>query len=82
MAIKFCRFVAAGMSVEKILLSVLLKQSVDDLRLLLHVLLELFEPVGFAFDMDNGTVVDSPVEDGGNDGNIGKDVVSLGKGLV
>ena len=34
MAIKFCRLVAAAMSVEKILLSVLLKQSVDDVLLL------------------------------------------------
>jgi len=42
MAIKFCRFVAAAMSVETILLSVLLKQSVDDLLLLLHVLFTLF----------------------------------------
>jgi len=60
----------------------LLKKSIDDVLLLLHVFLALLEAVAFAFDVDDGAVMKHTVEDRGSDGDVCKDLVPLGKGLV
>ena len=60
----------------------MVKKSVDNLLLLLHKLLAFFEAVTLALDVDDGTMMEHPVEDGGGDGNVGEDLVPLGKGLV
>ena len=46
----------------------LFKKSINDVLLLLHKLLALFEAAALALDVDDGTVMEHPVEDGGGDG--------------
>ncbi len=60
----------------------MIKKDIDDLLLLAHKLLALFEPVGLALDVNNGAVVQDAVENGGGDGNVGKNLVPLGEGFV
>lgn len=60
----------------------LLEKGVDDLLFLPDKLLAFFQPVGLAFNIDNGTVMQNTVEDGGSDGDIGKNLVPLGEGFV
>lgn len=50
--------------------------------LLLHIFFAFFQPVAFALDIDDGAVVQNMVEDRRGDGDIGKDLIPLGKGLV
>ena len=50
--------------------------------LLLHIFFTFFQPVALALDIDDGTVVQNTVEDRRDDGDIGKDLVPLRKGLV
>jgi len=52
------------------------------LLLLLHVFLAFFQPVAFTLDIDNGAVMEHPIENGGSNGNISKDFVPLGKSLI
>ena len=60
----------------------LLKKSVDDVLFLHHKFLAFLEPVTLALDVDDGTVMKYPVEEGGGDGDVGEHLVSLEKGLV
>lgn len=77
MAVRRCRKNAGG-----VLLSDLLEEGIDDLLLLFHELLALLEPVRLALDVNHATVVQDPVKNGGSDGDIGKDLIPLGEGLV
>ena len=60
----------------------LLKKSVHDLLLLAHKFLAFFQTVRLALDVDNGAVMQDAVQDGGGDGDIGKDLVPLREGFV
>ena len=60
----------------------LLKQSVHDLLFLAHKFLAFFQAVRLTLDIDNGTVMQNAVQDSGGDGDVGKDLVPLGEGLV
>ena len=50
--------------------------------LLAHKFLAFFEAVRLAFNVNNGAVMQDAIQDGGGDGDIGKDVVPLGEGLI
>ena len=50
--------------------------------LLAHKFLAFFQAVRLALDVDNGAVMQDTVQDGGGDGDVGKDLVPLGEGLV
>ena len=63
-------------------MGVLLKQSIHDLLLLLHVLLALFESVTLALDVNDSAVMEHPVKDSGSDCDISENLIPLGKGLV
>ncbi len=60
----------------------MLKKSVHDLLLLAHKFLAFFQTVRLALDVDNGAVMQDAVQDGGGDGDIGKDLVPLREGFV
>lgn len=60
----------------------LIEEGVDNLLFLAHEFLTFFETVGFTLDVDNGTVVKDAVEDTGDDGDVGKDLIPLGEGFV
>ena len=49
---------------------------------LAHKFLALLQAVRLALDVDHGTMVQNPVQDSGGNGNVGKDLVPLGEGLV
>ena len=49
---------------------------------LAHEFLAFFQPVRLALDIDNGAVMQDTVQDGRGDGDVGKDLVPLGEGLV
>ena len=68
-------------NVEKLGLS-LLKEGIDNVLFLLHIFFTFFQPIAPALDIDDGTVVQNTVEDRRDDGDIGKDLVPLRKGLV
>ena len=50
--------------------------------LLAHKFLAFFQAVRLALDVDNGAVMQDAVQDGGGDGDIGKDLVPLREGFV
>ena len=50
--------------------------------LLAHKFLAFFQAVRLALDVDNGAVMQDTVQDGGGDGDVGKDLVPLGESLV
>ena len=50
--------------------------------LLAHKFLAFFQTVRLALDVDNGAVMQDAVQDGGGDGDIGKDLVPLREGFV
>ena len=60
----------------------LLKKSVHDLLFLTHKFLAFFQTVGLALDVNDSAVMQDAVQDGGGDGDVGKDLVPLGEGLV
>ena len=60
----------------------LLKKSVHDMLFLAHEFLSFLETVRFALDVDDGAVMQDTIEDGGGNGNVGKDLVPLGEGLI
>ena len=60
----------------------LLKKSVHDLLLLTHKFLAFLETVRLAFNVDDGAVMQDTVQDSGGDGDVGKDLVPLGEGLI
>ena len=60
----------------------LLKKSVHDLLLLAHKFLAFLETVRLTFDVDHRAVMQDTVQDSGGNGNVGEDLVPLGKGFV
>ena len=58
------------------------KKRVNDLLLLAHKFLSLFEAVRFALDINDGAVMQNAIQDSGGNRNIGKDLVPLGEGLI
>ena len=50
--------------------------------LLAHKFLALLQAVRLTLDVDNGAVMQDTVQDGEGDGDVGKDLVPLGKGLI
>ena len=60
----------------------LIKKGIGNQLFLAHKFLAFFQAVGVAFNVNNGTVVKDTVEYSGCDGNVGKDLVPLGKGFV
>ena len=60
----------------------LLKKSVDNLLFLTHKFLTLLEAIRFALDVNDGAVMQNPVQDSGGNGDVGKDFVPLGEGLI
>ena len=47
-----------------------------------HKFFAFLQAVRLALDVDHGTMVQNPIRDGGGNGNIGKDLIPLGEGLV
>lgn len=60
----------------------LLKEGIDNVLFLLHIFFTFFQSVALALDIDDGTVMQNTVEDRRGDGDIGKNLVPLRKGLV
>lgn len=60
----------------------LLKKCIHTLLFLPHKLLALLDSIGVAFDMNHSAMVQHPVENGRSDGDVDKDLVPLGEGLV
>ena len=60
----------------------LLKKSVHDLLFLTHKFFAFFQPVRLALDVDNGAVMQYTIQNSGGDGDVGKDLIPLGEGLV
>ena len=60
----------------------MLKKCVYDLLLLAHKFLALLQTVRLALDVDDSAVVQDAVQDGGGDGDVGKDLIPLREGLV
>ena len=58
------------------------KKSVDDLLFLAHEFLTFFQTVRLALDVDHGAVVQDAIQDGGGNGDVGKDLIPLGESLV
>ena len=58
------------------------KKSVDDLLFLAHEFVAFFQAVRLALDIDHSAVVQDAVQDGGDNGDIDKDLVPLREGLV
>ena len=49
---------------------------------LTHKFLAFFQTVGLALDVNDSAVMQDAVQDGGGDGDVGKDLVPLGESLV
>ena len=49
---------------------------------LAHEFLAFLQAVRLTLDVDNGAVMQDTIQDGGGDGDVGKDLVPLGEGLV
>lgn len=60
----------------------LIEQGVDDVLLLLHEFLALFEPVALALNVDHRAVMEHTVQDRRGDRYVGKDLVPLREGFV
>ena len=60
----------------------MLKKNVDDLLFLAHEFLAFFQTVRLALDVNDSAVMQDTIQDGGGDGDVGKDLVPLGEGLV
>ena len=60
----------------------LFKKRVHDLLLLAHKFFALLQAIRLALDVDHGTMMQNTVQDSGGNGNVGKDLVPLGEGLV
>ena len=58
------------------------QKSVDGLLFLAHEFLASLQAVRLALDADGGAVMRDAIQDGGGNGNAGKDLVPLGEGLV
>ena len=60
----------------------MLKKRIDDPLLLVDKFLAFFQIVRLALHVDGGALVQNIIQNGQGDGDIGKDLVPLGKGLV
>ena len=60
----------------------MLEKSVNDLLFLAHKFLAFFQSVGLTLDVNNGAVMQDTIQDGGGNGDVGKDFVPLGEGLI
>ena len=60
----------------------LLEKSVNDLLFLAHKFLAFFQPVGLTLDVNDSAVMQDTIQDGGGNGDVGKDLIPLRKGLV
>ena len=60
----------------------LLKEGVDDVLFLSHVLFSFFEAIDLAFDVDNSTMMQDSIEDGRSNGHVGEDLVPLREGFI
>ena len=60
----------------------MLKKSVNDLLFLAHEFLSLFEAVRLALDVNDSTMMQDTIQDGGGNGDVGKDLIPLGEGLI
>ena len=60
----------------------MLEKRVNDQVFLTHKFFALLETVRFALDVDNGTVMQDTIKDGGGNGDVGKDLVPLREGLI
>ena len=49
---------------------------------LAHKFFAFFQAIRLTLDVDNGAVIQYPIQDGGGNRNIGKDLIPLGEGLV
>ena len=58
------------------------KKSVYDLLFLAHKFLAFFQAIRLALYGDHGAVMQYPIQDGGGNGDVDKDLVPLGEGLV
>ena len=58
------------------------KKSVYDLLLLAHKFLSFLETVRLALDVDHSAVMQDTLQDSEGNGDVGKDLVPLGEGLV
>ena len=60
----------------------LLKKRINDLLFVAHKFLALFQTIRLTPDVEHGAVMQNTIQDGGGDGNVGKDFIPLRKGLV
>ncbi len=60
----------------------MVKKGIDDLLFLAHKFLALLETVRLALDINDGAVMQDSVENGGGNGNVGENLVSVGEGFV
>ena len=60
----------------------LLKKGVDDLLFLAHKFLAFLEAIRFALDVNDSAVMQNTIEDGRGNGDVGKDLIPLGEGLI
>ena len=60
----------------------MLKKGIDNLLFLAHKFLAFLETIRLAFDVDDSAVMQDTIEDSGGNGDIGKDLVPLGEGLI
>ena len=77
---KFCNLMATERGTK--LRVTLLKKGVDDLLFLAHKFLAFLKTIRLAFDVDDSAVMQDTIEDSGGNGDIGKDLVPLGEGLI
>ena len=60
----------------------LFKKCIDDLLFLMHKFLAFFQPVRLTLDVDHGAMMQDAVQNGGSNGDIGKNLIPLGKSFV
>ena len=60
----------------------MLEKSINDLLFLAHKFLAFFQPVGLTLDVNDGAVMQDTIQDGGGNGDVGKDFVPLGESLI
>ena len=60
----------------------MLKKRVNNLLFLVHEFFLFLQTTRLAFDIDNGAVMQDAVQNGGGDGDVGKDLIPLEEGLV
>ena len=58
------------------------KKRVHDLLFLAHKFHAFFQTVSSVLDIDDGAAMQNTVQDGGGDGNVGKDLAPQRKGLL